>query len=71
MGLATQRGLKSNEISFLSKMVAIIDFFDAVTTKRSYHEPLPVKDALSLMYKSVGKKLMALFLMSLGAPFLF
>ena len=38
-------------------MVAIIDFFDAVTTKRSYHEPLTVKDALSLMHKSVGKKI--------------
>ena len=32
-------GLMGNEISFLSKVIAIIDFFDAVTTKRSYHEP--------------------------------
>ena len=56
-GTGYPNGLKSEEISFLSKMVAIIDFFDAVTTKRSYHEPLPVKDALALMKKSVGKKI--------------
>ena len=50
-------GIMSDEISFLSKLVAIIDFFDAVTTKRSYHEALEVKDALSLMEKSVGRKI--------------
>ena len=56
-GTGYPKKLKGEEISFLSKMVAIIDFFDAVTTKRSYHEPLNVKDALSLMHKSVGKKI--------------
>lgn len=56
-GTGYPKGLESGEITFLSKMVAIIDFFDAVTTKRSYHEPLSIKDALSLMKKSMGTKI--------------
>lgn len=41
----------------LSRIVAIADFFDAITTKRSYHEPLSVEDALGLMSKCRGKKI--------------
>jgi len=56
-GTGYPTGLVSEDISFLSKLVAIIDFFDAVTTKRSYHEALETKDALALMEKSVGRKI--------------
>jgi hypothetical protein len=38
-------------------VTAIADFFDAITTKRSYHNVLPTEDAIAVMAKSVGKKL--------------
>ena len=38
-------------------MVAITDFFDAVTSYRSYHEPLSNEDALNLMENSVERKI--------------
>jgi HD-GYP domain-containing protein (c-di-GMP phosphodiesterase class II) len=56
-GSGYPRKLKGDKIHLLSRVVAIADFFDAVTTKRSYHEPLPVGEALSLMAKSAGSKL--------------
>lgn len=40
-----------------ARITAIADFFDAITTKRSYHAPLSVSEALSLMKKSSGTKL--------------
>ena len=40
-----------------SRVCAIADFFDAITTKRSYSDVLPIEDALAVMEKTVGKKL--------------
>jgi HD-GYP domain-containing protein (c-di-GMP phosphodiesterase class II) len=49
---------KSGEdIYLMARITAIADFFDAITTKRSYHEVLSTEDALQVMSKSVGKKL--------------
>jgi HD-GYP domain-containing protein (c-di-GMP phosphodiesterase class II) len=45
------------KIHLLARITAIADFFDAVTTKRSYSEPLSVSDALTLMEKSKNKKI--------------
>ncbi|MBP9682130.1 MAG: hypothetical protein KBD76_12045, partial [Bacteriovorax sp.] len=44
-------------IHLLARVTAIADFFDAITTKRSYHEVLNTEDAIAVMSKSVGKKL--------------
>jgi HD-GYP domain-containing protein (c-di-GMP phosphodiesterase class II) len=49
--------LKEGDIHVYARIVAIADFYDAITTKRSYHEVLGTKEALELMAKSVGKKL--------------
>ncbi len=49
--------LSGKEIHIFARITAISDFYDAVTTKRSYHEALSSEDALELMKKSVGKKL--------------
>jgi len=46
-----------NQIHLLSRITTIADFFDAITTKRSYHEPLTLEDAIALMSNSQGKKL--------------
>jgi HD-GYP domain-containing protein (c-di-GMP phosphodiesterase class II) len=45
------------DIHLFARITAIADFFDAITTKRSYHEVLSTEDALQVMSKSVGKKI--------------
>lgn len=49
--------LKGEEIQFLARVTAVADFFDAITTKRSYAEALSVEEALNLMKKSRAKKI--------------
>ena len=41
----------------MARVVAIADFFDAITTKRSYHDVLSTEDAIEVMTKSIGKKI--------------
>lgn len=50
-------GLKGEEISLFARITAIADFFDAITTKRSYHEVLGIEEAVSVMEKSKGAKI--------------
>lgn len=45
------------EIHLLARVCTIADFFDAITTKRSYNEVLPITDAMNTMRKFKGKKL--------------
>jgi HD-GYP domain-containing protein (c-di-GMP phosphodiesterase class II) len=49
--------IQGDDIYIFARITAIADFFDAITTKRSYHEVLSTEDALQVMSKSVGKKL--------------
>jgi HD-GYP domain-containing protein (c-di-GMP phosphodiesterase class II) len=49
--------LKGDQIHIFAKITAIADFFDAITTKRSYHEALTMEDALKVMARSVDKKI--------------
>ena len=56
-GTGYPTGLKEEEIHLLARITATADFFDAITTKRSYHEVLSVEDAVEVMRKTVGKKL--------------
>lgn len=49
--------LKGKEISVYARITAIADFYDAITTKRSYHEVLSTEDALEVMARSVGRKI--------------
>jgi HD-GYP domain-containing protein (c-di-GMP phosphodiesterase class II) len=49
--------LAAVDIHILARVTAIADFFDAITTKRSYHDVLSTEDAIAVMSKSVGKKL--------------
>lgn len=44
-------------ISIDARITAIADFFDAITTKRSYHEALTTDEALALMKKTAGRKI--------------
>lgn len=49
--------ISGKQIHMLSRITTIADFFDAITTKRSYHEPLTLEDAIALMSNSQGKKI--------------
>lgn len=49
--------MEGKDIHVLARVCAIADFFDAITTKRSYHEVLSTEDALAVMEKSVGRKI--------------
>lgn len=49
--------LQGKEISVYARITAIADFYDAITTKRSYHEVLSTEDALEVMSRSVGRKI--------------
>jgi HD-GYP domain-containing protein (c-di-GMP phosphodiesterase class II) len=49
--------LQGKEISVFARITAIADFYDAITTKRSYHEVLSTEDALEVMARSVGRKI--------------
>ncbi len=46
-----------DEIHLLARVCTIADFFDAITTKRSYNEVLPITDAMNTMRKFRGIKL--------------
>lgn len=56
-GTGYPKKLAGLDIHLLARVTAIADFFDAITTKRSYHDILPTEDAIAVMSKSVGKKL--------------
>ncbi|MEX1099522.1 MAG: HD domain-containing phosphohydrolase, partial [Bacteriovoracaceae bacterium] len=49
--------LKENDIHLLARVCAIADFFDAITTKRSYNNVLSISQAIDVMDKTTGIKL--------------
>jgi HD-GYP domain-containing protein (c-di-GMP phosphodiesterase class II) len=49
--------ISGENIHLFARITAIADFFDAITTKRSYHDVLTTEDAIQVMSKSIGKKL--------------
>jgi putative nucleotidyltransferase with HDIG domain len=44
-------GLRSNQIPFWSRIVAIVDVYDAITSERVYHNAVPSTEALTKMYE--------------------
>jgi len=56
-GKGYPQGIKEKEIHLLARVCAIADFFDAITTKRSYSQVVTISQGLSIMEKTVNKKL--------------
>jgi HD-GYP domain-containing protein (c-di-GMP phosphodiesterase class II) len=56
-GKGYPNGLKGKEIHIFARICAIADFFDAITTKRSYAKVMPISEALGVMEKTVNKKI--------------
>lgn len=46
-------GLRGSEIPILSRIIALADVYDAITSKRTYRAPLPVAEALEYIMGSV------------------
>jgi putative two-component system response regulator len=49
-------GLKGDDIPLVSRIVAVADVFDALTHRRPYKEPWPVKDALIEIENHQGRQ---------------
>ncbi|MGK2906865.1 MAG: HD domain-containing phosphohydrolase [Desulfuromonadales bacterium] len=47
-------GLKTDDIPMGSRIIAVADFFEAITAKRHYREPMPVDVALDLVIAERG-----------------
>ena len=48
-GSGYPRGLKEHEIPIGSRIIAVADFFEAITAKRLYREPMPVQEAFEML----------------------
>ena len=47
-------GLNGNQIPLGAKIIAVADFFEAITAKRHYRDPLPIETAFDLLDKERG-----------------
>jgi Tfp pilus assembly protein PilZ len=47
-------GLKGPDIPLGAKIIAVADYFEAITSKRHYRDPMPVEEALLLLRKASG-----------------
>lgn len=53
-GSGYPHGLKGDEIPLGSRVIAVADFFEAITAKRHYRGPMSVETALSLLREGSG-----------------
>lgn len=49
-GSGYPRGLKGHEIPFGSRIIAVADFFEAITAKRVYRDPIPLPEAFKMLH---------------------
>ncbi len=56
-GTGYPQKMNGKDIHLYARICAIADFFDAITTKRSYHEVLSVEEALKVMARASGRKI--------------
>ena len=55
-GSGYPRGLKSEDIHFYGKIIAVADVFDAVTSNRVYRSAMLPHDGLEILYAGAGTK---------------
>ncbi len=53
-GMGYPKGLKGDEIPFVSRIITIADAYDAMTSERSYRSALPEKVVIEEMQKNAG-----------------
>ena len=69
-GAGYPNGLKDDQINYFTKVVTIVDVYDAITSARAYHDAITPYQALNRLYNNeVGlfdKKLIEAFIKCLG-----
>ena len=55
-GTGYPKGLKGEEIPLGARIIAVADFFEAITSRRHYREPMQLKRALQLLSDESGKR---------------
>ena len=53
-GSGYPNGLRGNEIPLGAKIIAVADFFEAITAKRHYRNPMPIEKATRLLQEESG-----------------
>jgi HD-GYP domain-containing protein (c-di-GMP phosphodiesterase class II)/predicted hydrocarbon binding protein len=56
-GTGYPRGLKGEEIPLGARILAVADFFEAISAKRHYHEPQPLEVAIEMLRSEGGHHL--------------
>ena len=56
-GTGYPRGLSGDEIPLGARIIAVADFFEAITAKRHYHEPQSLEEAIITLKKESGHHL--------------
>jgi len=56
-GTGYPRGLSGDEIPLGARIIAVADFFEAITAKRHYHEPQSLEEAIRTLKKEGGHHL--------------
>jgi len=56
-GSGYPNGLKGDEIPLGAKIIAVADFFEAVTSRRHYRDSIPLKKAFEMLNKERGRRL--------------
>lgn len=54
-GSGYPRGLKGTEIPLGSQIIAVADFFEAITSRRHYRDSLPLEEAFEMLAKESGR----------------
>ncbi|UFS68770.1 HD domain-containing protein [Geomonas sp. RF6] len=47
-------GMKGSDIPLGARIIAVADYFEAITAKRHYRDPMPVAEAFSVLYGACG-----------------
>ena len=55
-GLGYPKGLKGSQIPVAGRILSVLDVFEALTSKRSYREPMPPEEALQLIQSDCGQR---------------
>ena len=53
-GSGYPKGLKGDDIPLGAKIIAVADFFEAITAKRHYRNPMPIEKATRLLQEESG-----------------
>jgi HD-GYP domain-containing protein (c-di-GMP phosphodiesterase class II) len=53
-GSGYPKGLKANEILLSAKIIAVADYFEAITSKRHYRDPMPTEQAFESLQEKSG-----------------